>query len=67
MIGTPSRDFGGQEYGDYRPEVYQEVIETQAHGRADHDVWRVADERGRAADIRREDLGKQVGVGFHFE
>ena len=58
---------GGQEQGDNRPEIEQEVVEAQPDGRADHDVGRVTDQRGGPADIGRENLGKQVGVGLHIQ
>ena len=41
-------------------EVFDEGHERELRRRAaDHDVWRVADERRRAADVRRDDLRQE--------
>ena len=57
---TERDDDGGQDDDNGRRVVHDEVGERVARGRADHDVGRVADERRRAADVRRHDFGEEV-------
>ncbi|CKT83827.1 Uncharacterised protein [Mycobacterium tuberculosis] len=47
-----------------RGHVDQEVVERQSRPAGDDDVRRVADQRGRAADIGREDFGHQKRRGI---
>src|SRR3990172_22941 len=62
----PAQEQGQDEEND-RGQVDQEVGEAQVSGAADEDVGRVADERGRAADVGGHDLRNEErhGVQLH--
>jgi hypothetical protein len=60
-------DHNGED-DDHRGRVVgNEVEEGEPRLRADHDVGWVADQRGRAADVARHDLGDEVGHRIDFE
>ena len=54
-------------HDDGRRVVANEVEERQTRSRTDHDVGRIADERGRAAHVRRQNLDEQERRGIDLQ
>src|SRR5574344_2292667 len=54
------------QYADGR-QIPDEIHEVQSHRAADHDIRRIADQRSRAANVRRQDLRDQVRLDINLE
>jgi len=58
---------GNQDHDDHRREVNHEIVKREPDLRADHDVGRIADQGGGAADVGGENLADQERIGRNFE